>query len=128
MPRQDYPGGFRESWQPGDRAFFEYHCNQAHDSAHAQWWYRSHQPVTVLEEISAPEDYTDEDGTVYNFLDRGEAGAPRCYRVRWDDGAEGTVFEDELLTSSRHKYPQGFEEGGFGPPADWRERIGPMEE
>jgi uncharacterized protein (DUF1810 family) len=116
----DYDGGYRERWQPGDRAFFEYHCNQAHDSAHAQWWYRSHQPVTVVGIVH--ESPTPDDGGSWTFLDRGEEGSPHIYRVRWDDGSEGDVFEDELLTAPEHKDQTGY----FAPPPDWQERIAPI--
>ena len=81
----------REHWNPGERAWFEYHCNESHASAHAEVWYRSHQRVSVLEMNEAGEGET--------ALDRGENGCPRCYRVRWDDGFEFDVFEDELTTS-----------------------------
>jgi hypothetical protein len=78
-PRQgalipDYEYGHRERWQSGERAFFEYHCNQAHDSEHAQWWYRSHQPVTILGLT------TEEPDDDWTFEDRSEAGEPNVYR------------------------------------------------
>lgn len=84
----------KEAWQAGDVAFFEYHCNESHDSAHAAWWYRSHQTVTVLGES----DHDGEDGSTW--MERAEDGTPKCYEVRWADGFEGAVFEDELLTST----------------------------
>jgi hypothetical protein len=88
----------KEAWQPGDVAHFEYHCNESADSAHAEWWYRSHQQVTVLGEA-------DHDGWPGStFIERSNAGQPKVYDIRWSDGFEGAVFEDELLTS-----PAGFE-------------------
>lgn len=82
--------GGQEHWYEGETAYFEYHCNQSHDSEHAEWWYRSQQPVTILEQtVSYP-------GTA---AERGEGGTPNCYRVKWADGFKGEVFEDELLTS-----------------------------
>jgi len=83
----------REQWLPGDEAYFEYHCTEAHESAHAEWWYRSHQKIIVLGE-------TDHDGWPGStFRERAEASQPKVYSVRWPDGFEGAVFEDELLTS-----------------------------
>jgi len=108
--------GNKERWEPGERAYFEYHCNQAHDSAHAQWWYRSHQPVTVLALI------TSDAPSGWSMDDRGEGGTPRTYRVRWDDGEEGDVFEDELLESDAD-----FDRNAWCPPPDWKSRLGPVE-
>lgn len=98
-------GMFKDEWRPGDRAAFEYHCNRAHDSEHAEWWYRSHQPVTVI----GPSDGEDEPAFP-TLMERGEAGHPITYKARWDDGFEGDVFEDELLTSA------DFYEPDLGPP------------
>jgi hypothetical protein len=33
------------------------------------------------------------------LAERGNEGAPCLYRIRFDDGWESDVFEDELLTS-----------------------------
>lgn len=85
---------WREHWQPDTRAWFEYHCNESHDSEHAEWWYRSHQQVTVLGE--APHD----GWPGSSFEERVEAGQPKLYNIRWDDGFEGAAFEDELLNST----------------------------
>lgn len=106
--------GFKERWTPGETAYFEYHCNQAHDSSHAQWWYRSRQPVTVISQES-------DNGATID--ERGEGGEPNVYKVRWKDGAEGDVFEDELLTDPQYYDPTNY----FCPPPDWKERLGPME-
>jgi hypothetical protein len=92
------PWGGREQWQPGERAHFEYHCYEGHDSNDAKAWYHSHQPVTVLEE-------NEDDGQRHMFADhadRADAGMPVSYHVRWGDGYEHTVFEDELLTHPKH--------------------------
>jgi hypothetical protein len=82
----------RERWHGGQTALFEYHCNESHDSAHAEVWYRSHQPVTVLKMT--------EPGMGETYIERGENGSPRCYRVRWADGYRFEVFEDELTDSA----------------------------
>ena len=88
---------YKESWSPGERAHFEYHCLESPDSSDAEIWYRSHQQVTVLkeEESDAWEGST--------FEERGEEGQPKLYQVRFDDGLEWSVFEDELMTT-----PAGF--------------------
>jgi hypothetical protein len=88
--RTPKPAGQREQWQPGDAAWFEYHCLESPESADAPAWYRSHQRVTVLRQR---EDYG---GTA---TERGEAGCPNVYQVRFSDGLEWDAFEDELLTS-----------------------------
>ena len=89
----DLPWGGKEQWQPGERAHFEYHCWEHHDSADAQAWYRSHGQVTVLRE--------NEDGNPRSDMpthaERAEEGVPVTYQIRHDDGFEHTAFEDELL-------------------------------
>lgn len=112
--------GGRERWHPGDHAFFEYHCHQGHDSSDAQLWYRSHQPVTVIREV-------DSDGDWGNQNARADAGTPRGYEVQFEDGETGHVMEDELTVDPKHWDTRGFEGGGWGPPADWQERLGPIE-
>ncbi|KKM74802.1 hypothetical protein LCGC14_1396650 [marine sediment metagenome] len=86
----------KEKWTPGERAYFEYHCYQAHDSADASLWYRSHQPVTV---VDVGEDPNDEPTTM---AERAESGDPLTYHIKFTDGYEGAAFEDELLTSPRY--------------------------
>lgn len=84
----------KEAWQPGEIAWFEYHCWESPDSGDAEIWYRSHQQVTILHE-------GDHDGwSGSSFIQRGHAGTPKTYRVRWLDGYEDDVFEDELLTDA----------------------------
>lgn len=89
----------KNRWSVGERAWFEYHCLESHDSTDAHLWYRSHQRVTV---IGGPDgSCVDEDMT---FRQRGEEGVPNIYRVRFVDGLEADVFEDELTTSRRAWY------------------------
>lgn len=77
----------------GKRYWFEYHCNESHDSPDAPVWYRSHQQCEVLR-------VADCDGAFFDtFKDRGEMGHQILYRVKFDDGLEWDVFEDELLDS-----------------------------
>ncbi len=89
------PDGVREAWQPGDLAWYEYHCLESDDSADAALWHRSHQRVTVLGR-GADEDLG---GTL---LERAEAGGPNVYEIRFADGYEGLAFEDERLTGPGH--------------------------
>ena len=80
--------------KPGERLWFEYHCNESLDSPDAPAWLRSHQQCTVLS-LNA-----DCDGIgTYSQDERYECGCQLIYRVRFDDGLEWDVFEDELLDS-----------------------------
>lgn len=83
----------REQWNPDDVTWFEYHCNESPDSEDAPAWYRSHQQVTVLRQ-------GDNDGWEGStFIQRSHACTPRTYIVRFADGLEWAVFEDELVNS-----------------------------
>lgn len=94
--------GTRDQWWPGDRAWFEYHCYEGHDSADAELWYRSHSAVTVVKDLD------EENERVRPILptlrERGEAGMAICYSVEFEDGYIGTAYEDELMTGSSHFY------------------------
>jgi hypothetical protein len=87
--------------KPGDvipadsELWYEYHCNESHDSPDAPLWYRSHQRATVIEMADGQE-----------FLDmtqaeRAESGHPLTYRVRFKDGFEGVAYEDELIADPK---------------------------
>lgn len=89
------PDGRRESWRPGDHAWFEYHCFESDASLDAVVWHHSQQVVTVLREA-------EHDGGWGSLDERAEAGTPKVYRVRFADGLEYDAFEDELLTDSRY--------------------------
>lgn len=93
-----------KTWQPGEVAYFEYHCYMGHDSADAELWYRTHQPVQVVK-------MTDR-GYGRTYADRAENGAPRMYRIKFLDGLVSDAFEDELYTSTR------FWTRDFDPPSD----------
>lgn len=84
------PEGYRE---PGSILFFEYHCTEDHGSSDAEIWYRSHCKVTVLECCNLDEHTFD------TRLERAERGEPLTYKVRFEDGLEWEMFEDELLDS-----------------------------
>ena len=79
----------------GQKLWFEYHCSEDHDSAHAHLWYRSHQQVEVIA-INGADPSVDDEST---FLDRCRDGAQITYQVLFQDGLEDDVFEDELLDS-----------------------------
>jgi hypothetical protein len=59
-------------------------------SGDAHLWLRSHTRVTIIGLSNA-------DDVLPTRADRTEDANPLVYRVRWDDGFEGDVFEDELL-------------------------------
>lgn len=80
----------------GNEYWFEYHCFESPASCDAEIWYRSHQKVYVLS-ISEP-------GNGDTPQERGEAGEPRVYKVRFKDGLEWDVFEDELMDSPEEFY------------------------
>ena len=86
---------YRES---GTEIFFEYHCEESHRSSHAEWWYRSHQKVTVLACVNI-DDYDSDDFRAMTQAERYERCVQLVYKVRWADGFEGDCFEDELLDS-----------------------------
>lgn len=65
------------------RRFFEYHCYEGEDSSDAELWHHTHQQVIVLNKIA----------------DIDEADIGRMYRVRFDDGFEHDVFDDELIVN-----------------------------
>ena len=77
----------------GKRYWFEYHCNESDDSSDAIVWRHSHQQCTLIS-------FDDGEPCFYpTIIERGEAGMVLVYRVRFDDGLEWTVFEDELVDS-----------------------------
>lgn len=78
----------------GSRLFFEYHCNESHQSPDAVVWYRSHQTVTVLECVNT--EYAD-----LPFTERCDSGHCLVYKIHFDDGFEWCAFEDELLNSEK---------------------------
>ncbi len=96
-------------WKPNETAYYEYHCYQGHDSADAQLWYRSHQPVVVLG-IS-------ERGYGNTAIARTNNGEPRIYQVQFKDGHVGDVFEDELFTDPRYCQTE------FCPPPENERRL-----
>lgn len=75
----------------GKNYWFEYHCWESHESADAKVWYHSHQKCLVLKMV--------EEGCGHTFRQRADNGQQALFRVRFNDGVEWDVFEDELDTS-----------------------------
>ncbi len=80
----------------GKSFWFEYHCFKSIASSDATLWYHSHQKCIVLEVL--------EPGNGKTVQEREENGEPREYRVKFKDGLEYDVFEDELLESETEFY------------------------
>lgn len=80
------------AWAAGAILLFEYHCTEEHSSADAELWYRSHSRVEVL-------GLNPGDSLGMELGERIEEALPFTYRVRFPDGYEGDVWEDELSTS-----------------------------
>ncbi len=78
---------------PSSKVWFEYHCEESHESADARLWYHSHQLVTVL----ACEN--DADFGHMTQVERFEGCVPLVYKIQFADGFESAAFEDELLDS-----------------------------
>lgn len=74
----------------GDRYLFEYHCWESNESSDAVLWHHTNQSVCIVAVGDCDVCYT-------TIEERAETGHPLVYLVRFDDGVEGTVFEDELL-------------------------------
>jgi hypothetical protein len=70
------------------RRFFEYHCYEGEDSSDAELWHHTHQQVIVLNRESN--------------IDEVYVG--KIYRVRFPDGFEYDVCDDELLKSPSEYY------------------------
>jgi len=68
---------------------FEYHCWESENSVDIKLWRHTHQPVAVLYQLDNPDQV--------------------MYRVRFGDGLEYDVFEDELVNS-----PTEYERPDYG--------------
>jgi len=90
--------GRKSDWDEGEEAHFEYHCLESMDSGDADLWLRSHQTVKVLGEAEWEKEW----GEGKSITERIEAGMPKLYRIRFNDGHEGKAYEDELYTSPEH--------------------------
>lgn len=81
------------TFQKGDRPWFEYHCYEGEDSSDAEAWHRTHQRVTVLRQLPLSQ------------ADPAGDGSIRMYQVRFDDGLEYSVYDDELMRTRRFTRP-----------------------
>lgn len=75
----------------GKEFWFEYHCNEGEDSPDYPLYLHSHQKCTIL--------YITEPGIGETETERYENAAQRLYKVKFNDGFEWSVFEDEILDS-----------------------------
>jgi hypothetical protein len=90
----------KDKWEIGESAFFEYHCFRSHNSQDALLWYHDHQPVEVIAHCGElPYEEYASNPEIDTLRKRIDAGIPYCYRVKFQDGLEYTVMEDELYTS-----------------------------
>lgn len=83
----------------GNDFWFEYHCLESDASCDAELWKRSHQKVKVVSVI--------EPGIGDSPEERAEEGAPRVYKIMFEDGFEYDVFEDELMNSPKDFFRYG---------------------
>lgn len=77
----------------GQTVWFEYHCKESEDSADAEIWHHSHQKACVFAR--------GHQGYGKTYKERADNGEVNMYRVRFADGFECTVFEDELCESRK---------------------------
>lgn len=76
-----------------DVCWFEYHCLESENSSDAKLWRHTHQKVKVLDIV--------EKGLSGTKDERLKNGTPAVYRVKFPDGFEYDVFEDELLENKK---------------------------
>lgn len=68
--------------------WFEYHCYEGEDSSDAELWHHTHQQVIILNKIA----------------DIDEADVGKMYKVRFLDGFEYDVCDDELMIDPSEFY------------------------
>lgn len=90
--------GRKEHWEPGETAHFEYHCYESMDSQDSDLWLRSHSKVKIL----GMADWEEEIGKDMTVQERVEEGILKVYQVRFADGHEGEVLEDELYSDPEY--------------------------
>ena len=78
-----------------NRRWFEYHCYEGEDSSDAELWHHTHQQVAVLHK--------------HQNIDEPIVG--KMYRVRFGDGLEYDVCDDELLKSPKDFYRPDYSKG-----------------
>lgn len=77
------------------RRLFEYHCYEGEDSSDAELWHHTHQQVIVLNKLTN--------------IDGFDVG--KMYRVRFGDGLEYDVSDDELMQSPNDYYRPNYKDG-----------------
>lgn len=83
-------------FKSGQRVWFEYHCNESHDSADAELWYHSHQKCVILGLAEC-------DGhDIQSESERFESGCLLVYVVQFEDGKKFHACEDELMTNKKN--------------------------
>lgn len=72
------------------KRWFEYHCFESEESADKELWHRTHQQVEILHK-----------------LDNIDTEIGKMYRVKFPDGFESDVFQDELMKDPKlfHRPP-----------------------
>jgi hypothetical protein len=80
----------------GQTLWFEYRFFDSLKSYNPELWFRSHQQVKVVS--------IEEPGLGKTMADRIENRALRSYKVKFDDGYEHQVSEEELLYSKKDFY------------------------
>lgn len=102
--------GFRR----GERAVFIYQCEESEESSDVELWFRTVRPVVVIRRLH--------DGEEVNEADVG-----RMYMVRFDDGFEADVLEDELVARTNVISPTEVRRTNpprFGPDFRWLSNMG----
>ena len=77
----------------GKEFWFEYHCNEGEDSRDYPMYLHSHQKCIILSIA--------EKGIGETEIERLENACQRVYHVKFKDGFEWSVFEDEILDSPK---------------------------
>ena len=80
----------------GQTYWFEYHCLEDKASQDSELWALSHQQVDVVSLV--------ERGNGNNEQERASDGCPAVFRVRFHNGTEKDVFEDELMETKEQFY------------------------
>jgi len=80
--------------------WFEYHCYEGEDSCDAELWHHTHQQVIILHLLAQSK------GDIVNH--------GKMYSVRFDDGFEYDVFEEELVASPKDFYRPDYRKVKYG--------------
>jgi len=108
------PRGPNETFVPGERVWFEYHCDESDGSSDSHLRDRSHQMVTIVKI----------DGKVLASTqqERFSGAVPVGYKIKFKDGLIDGAFEDELSYDRSGWYrpdPPLNRDSGMGPKWYW---------